>query len=181
MEFFALQSMETHPSSAELVERKKVLSSLTIFMSSREPFMFSSDILCPSVAEAIGILSPSVAWPRLTEEVVESNKVVTQHQWEDAIPKMKFGERLDIAPYRNHQLVQPHFPTSTSIQHVSHSKVQEFYRRHGTEKNFTVVIIAFQLDGWHSSVPIYVLQLFLVGNILFSASEPSKVGYTSVL
>lgn len=181
MDLLALQYMETRSSSVELIERKKVLSSSTIFTSSREPFMFNSRILHPSVAEAIGILSPFVAWPRLTEEVLEYNKVVTQHQLEDMIPKMKFGDWLGIAPYCNQQSVQPHSTTSTSVQHLCPSGVKEFYGRHCREKNFTIVVIVIQVDGRHSSVPNYILQLFLVGSILFSAGGPSKVGYTNVL
>lgn len=130
MELLAFQSTETHPSTAEIVARMNVLGGSTFATSSREQFMFCVDILRPSVAEAMEILSSSVLRPCLTEEEVQSSKVVMQYQMEDMIPEMKLGEGLHIAAYCNQQLGRPHFATSTSLQHLSPSKVKEFRRKH---------------------------------------------------
>ncbi len=130
MELLAFQSTETHPSTAEIVARMNVLGGSTFATSSREQFMFCVDILRPSVAEAMEILSSSVLRPCLTTEEVESSKLVMQYQMEDMIPEMKLGEGLHIAAYCNQQLGRPHFATSTSLQHLTPSEVKEFRRKH---------------------------------------------------
>ena len=148
MELLAFQSTKTHPSAAEIVARMNVLGGSTFASSSREQIMFCVDILRPSVEEAMDILSSTVFQPLLTDDEVESCKMVMQYQMEDMVPEMKMGEGLHIAAYSKQQLGRPHFATSAeAIQQLSSAKVQQFRAQHLlTSPNTNMVLSAAGIE-----------------------------------